>query len=217
MKTMMKSLGFAAALALTTAVTADAANPKERPDGTWVTLSGLVVDKGPGTFTLDYGKGLITVEMDDWDWYDESDVIFMNDRVTVSGRIDSDFYEQTSLEASSVWVKDINTYFYANDADEEEILNIVALNQPGITYTGTVTSVGDHEFTMKTGDQEIRVDTSELGFNPLDDKGYLKIEEGEFVSASGLMVDPWFDSRELVANSVRELVRDKTKSTSVTN
>lgn len=217
MNTMLKSLGFAAALAMVGSTAADAAKPAERPDGTWVSLSGLVVDKGQDSFDLDYGKGIITVEMDDWDWFDESNAIFVNDRVTVSGRVDKGLYENTSLEANTVWVKDLHTYFYANDADEEDIMNVIALDVPGITYTGTVTEVGDHEFTMKSGDRTIRVDISELGFNPLDDKGYLKIEEGELVSASGVMDDPWFERRELVAGSVRELVRDKTKSDSLMN
>lgn len=61
---------------------------------------------------------LITVEMDDWDWYAEGAALSEGDRVTVYGFIDDDFYELRSIEASSVYVDDFNTFFYASGLDE---------------------------------------------------------------------------------------------------
>ncbi|WP_312944796.1 hypothetical protein [Stutzerimonas kunmingensis] len=40
-------------------------NPYISPDGSWISLSGTVTSVAPENFTLDYGSGLITVEMDD--------------------------------------------------------------------------------------------------------------------------------------------------------
>ncbi len=61
-------------------------------------------------FRLDYGEGLIAVEMDDWDWYDEANPIKPGDRVNVYGRIDADLHQKRTIEADSVCVFDRNTY-----------------------------------------------------------------------------------------------------------
>jgi hypothetical protein len=57
--------------------------------------------------------------MDDWDWYAEGKNLIDGDKVTVYGRIDDDFFETTSIEASSVYVESLGSYFYASAADEE--------------------------------------------------------------------------------------------------
>ncbi|MGM0425831.1 MAG: hypothetical protein ACQEQ7_01185 [Thermodesulfobacteriota bacterium] len=77
------------------------------------------MDVQEDSFTLDYGEGTVLVEMDDWDWYDEEGTVLEGDKVTVYGKIDDDLYEATSIEASSVYVENLGTYFYASSADEE--------------------------------------------------------------------------------------------------
>ena len=37
----------------------------------------------PDSFTLDYGDGTITVEMDKWKWYENNEETIEGDRVTV--------------------------------------------------------------------------------------------------------------------------------------
>jgi len=97
----------------------DKPNPYLMPDDTWISISGTAVDPQAASFTLDYGEGTVLVEMDDWDWYGEAGGILDGDKVTVYGEIDDDFYELTSIEASSVYVESLGTYFYANSDDEE--------------------------------------------------------------------------------------------------
>ncbi|MFP4521706.1 MAG: hypothetical protein ACLFQK_06125 [Fibrobacterota bacterium] len=63
------------------------------------------------SFELDYGEVIVTVEMDDWDWYKEGKGIIEGDEVTVYGAVDNDTYEMTTIEASSVYVEDLNAYF----------------------------------------------------------------------------------------------------------
>jgi len=57
--------------------------------------------------------------MDDWDWFDEASRLNAGEKVTVYGRIDDGLYETRTIEADSVYVYERNTYYYANDADEE--------------------------------------------------------------------------------------------------
>jgi len=131
-------------------------------DRDWISLTGDVVEASVERFVLDYGEGLITVEMDDWDWYDEADHILPGDRVTVYGRIDDDFYEKRTIEADSAYVYDRSTYYYASDADEEDVPFYSAIAVPEgswMTVTGTIEKVDGREFVLDTGTSKLRVDT----------------------------------------------------------
>lgn len=196
-----------------------AEDPYTQPDDSWISISGEVDSVYGDSFTLDYGDGLVTVEMDDWDWYDENSALLEGDTVTVWGRIDDDLFETTSIEASSVYVQGLNSYFYANPADEEEDWYI---DVPVYSYTvttpiviaeaevrGTVSSVGEREFTINTGDRMLTVDTSALDYNPLDDKGYQKVEEGDKVLVQGTMDAGFFGDRELDADFIITLTENK--------
>lgn len=184
-------------------------NPYLKPDETWVSISGTAVDTQPDGFTLDYGENTVLVEVDDWDWYDESSGILEGDKVTVYGEIDDDFFEKTSIEASSVYVENLGTYFYASSADEEGVgegYNYWVTYAPIIvgqtTARGTVTSIDGREFTVDTGLQKLKVDTLTMPYNPLDEKGFQKIEVGDYVSASGHMDYDFWEKKELMADSV---------------
>ncbi|MFO7726270.1 MAG: NirD/YgiW/YdeI family stress tolerance protein, partial [Oceanipulchritudo sp.] len=104
--TLIASLGLA--------LPANAQDPYDQPDDTYISLSGTVSSSYDDSFVLDYGEGLVTVEMDDWDWYNDAYGIIEEDDVTVYGYVDDDLYETTTIEVSSVWVEDLNTYFYAS-------------------------------------------------------------------------------------------------------
>jgi uncharacterized protein YdeI (BOF family) len=82
-----------------TATLALAQKPYTKPDESWINLSGTVVSSTLDQLTLDYGTGLITVEMDDWDWYNEASLIRPGEEVTVYGRIDDSFYASRTIEA----------------------------------------------------------------------------------------------------------------------
>ena len=201
---------------LTFAFSANAQSPYTSPDGSYISLSGTVVSSDADSFILDYGEGLVTVEMDDWDWYGDAWGIIADDEVTVYGYVDDDFYETTSIEASSVWVEDLNTYFYASGADEEGSpvtpVYYTTWYDYDYTITGTITSVSGREFTVDTGSRKVSVDTWQLGYNPLDDKGYLKLEKGDRVTVYGDIDLSVFDERELSAEAIVKLQDDKGKS-----
>ncbi len=184
-----------------------AKNPYAKPDDTWITISGTVKTVKANSFTLDYGEGLIIVEMDDGDRDADGYKLLAGDKVTVNGKIDDDFYETATIEASSVYVEKIGTTFFASAADEEDALvTVVApVIVSSVTLKGTVTDVNDDEFTLNTGLQSITVEVEEMPFNPLDDEGYLKIETGDFVQVNGTVDDDFIEGREVVADFIIEL------------
>jgi hypothetical protein len=129
--------------------------------------------------------------------------------------VDDDFFETTTIEASSVYVEDLDTYFYASGADEEEVMTTVTtFYDYDFEVTGKVTSVQGREFTIDTGDRTMSIDTVDMAYNPLDDQGYQQIEEGDRVTVFGDMDLSLFDEREISAETIVTLERDEGKSES---
>jgi len=202
---MMASSALALALTGATAVWAE--DPMTEPDDSWISVSGTVESVTNDAFVLDYGEGVMTVEMDDGDRDADGYKLVSGDKVTVNGRIDDDLFEARTLEASSVYVENIDTYFYASAFDDEAINDvIVTVQRPVVisatTVQGRVTEVSSDEFVVDTGLRKVRVEVEETAYNPLDDEGYQKIEVGDRVSVTGQIDDDLFEGRELVADSV---------------
>ena len=208
-----------ALLIIGTAMPAAAQNSNEedpylQPDETWISISGKAVEAQGESFTLDYGEGTVTVEMDDWDWYNENAAVLEGDKVTVYGMIDDDLYETTKIEASSVYVENLGTYFYASAADEDyddDYAYWVDYDPIVVGQTivrGTVTSVSGREFTIDAGVRQMTVDTSLMAYNPMDDMGYQQIDTGDYVSVSGDMEADFWENQELMAASVVTLDDD---------
>ncbi|MDX1635752.1 MAG: DUF5666 domain-containing protein [Marinobacter sp.] len=195
-------------------------NPQERLDGSWVVISGTVTTADPDGFRLDYGSGLITVEMDDWDWYAEDYELLPGDKVTVYGAVDHDTYEVASIEAASVYVENLGTYFHAGSRDDEGRSRLVDTTpDPRVTLgdmvvVGVVTRVGDSHFVIDSNQRRMTVDTTAMPYNPLDDEGNPQIAVGDKVSASGRMDENTLPRRELVAESVVVLRKDAGKPSS---
>lgn len=184
-------------------------NPYTVPDDTWIRLSGKVESVNRDRFMLDYGKGVVSVEMDDGDRDADAYKLVSGDQVTVSGRIDDDFFESTTIEASSVHVKNFNTTFYASSLDEEDATYVALYSTPLADYhynlVGNVTEVKADEFVLDTGDRRVEVEVDGLAYNPLDDEGYQRIEVGDRVSVAGDVAYEFFDGRVVEADSVVEL------------
>lgn len=203
-----KVLPLMAAMPLMFAVSAaHAENPYAKPDDTWISIDGEVEAVSANAFTLNYGKGTVTVEMDDADRYAEGYSLKKGDEVTVSGIIDDDFYETTSIEASSVYVENIGAYFYASAVDEEDsFVTIGPVVISDTIFQGTVSSVSDDSFTLNSGKQKLTVNVDEMAYNPLDDKGFQKLKKGDRVSVTGNMDYELFEGRVFDAESVVTLM-----------
>jgi len=186
------------------ATAAQAAEPYQKPDDSFVSISGTVTSPTADDFVLDYGSGTILVEMDDWDSYGDAYGLMDGDRVTVFGRIDDDFFEVAKVEAGSVYVENLNTYFYANAADEETgAWNPQYWTAPSPVVVSAMTLRGD----IVDVDAEEREFT--VAYNPLDDNGYQQLDEGDFVSVSGMMDYEFMDGRVFVADAVTTLVDEQ--------
>jgi uncharacterized protein YdeI (BOF family) len=187
----------------------------DKSNGEWVTLSGKVSGVSARSFILQVDGKKIPVEMDDYGWGADGYKLVNGDQVVVSGRIDKDFLEKKKVEAGSVYVKNLNTYFYANPADEEDLLYIpttysyfstVLPEGASVDLQGKVTSVSGREFTVDTGFRKVTVDTKSLLYNPLDNVGYTKIKVGDRVKVSGKVQDDLFDTKEVSANFLTKLL-----------
>ena len=178
------------------------------PDNSWISVSGEDAAAGPDRFTLDYGAGLIAVEMDDYDPGADAAPLAAGDEVTVYGHVDDDFYEMRTIEASSVYNADTNTFHYASPADEDLDMVLysypaVAWAGPGVTVSGIVQSVDGREFVLDHAlGYDIEVDTASMDYNPLDDEGVQQIDAGDRVSVSGTIDEGFFDNTELSADSI---------------
>lgn len=198
-------LTFTASTTMIPTLALAAGSPYTNPDDTWINLSGTAVETGPSSFILDYGQGTITVEMDDWSWYEKDGYgLVEGDKITVYGKVDDGLAESNTIEASSVYVESLGTYFYADSADEEELnYSVVTPIVAGYTVlTGTVTSTSKTEFTIDTDTQKMTIDTLTLGYNPLDQKGYQQVNEGDLATVTGDMERDLFKEMELMADSV---------------
>ena len=201
------------------AALAAGATPADNPEDAWITVNGTVVSADDGAFVLDYGTGLITVEMDGWGWYEESREILEGDDVTVHGRVDDGLFEQRTIEAGSVYVDDLKTYFHANPADEEGdagqvVAYTVARALPEgsrVRVTGIVKDIEGRELVLGAGPAEIRVDTWAMTYNPLDDRGFQQLDRGDVVTVVGALDAGLFERREIVADYVYSITQDKAR------
>lgn len=188
-----------------------AENPYAEPDGSYIRIGGTVTTVAPASFLLDYGSGSITVEMDDWDSYGDAWGISDGDRVTVYGRVDDDLYELSTIEAGSVYVENLNTYFYANAADEES-MDVWTVHAPvalgEVEVIGKVTEVMPEEgrLILETGVTELTVDTRPMLYDPLDENGYQRVEEGDRISVIGDIDYDLIEGRELEATALLTIV-----------
>ncbi|MBI1361600.1 MAG: hypothetical protein GC155_15085 [Alphaproteobacteria bacterium] len=196
----------AAAFASVLSAPAMAQSPHSRPDQSWITISGRVQHPTNDKFLLNYGDGYITVEMDGWGDWGNAWKLQPGDQVTVTGKVDNDLFQRTSIEASSVFVRNLNTSFYANPADEESVTAWLAPSPYEYTTSlrGVVQNVrpAKNQFTLDIGRTSILVDVSHLNYNPLDKVGYQQITPGDRVLVSGDIDDGLFQRREIMASNL---------------
>lgn len=201
-----------AAIGLATAPLAVSAgeNPYAKADQTWININGTVETVNPNSFMLDYGDGSILVEMDDGDRDADAYKLVSGDKVSVSGRIDDDFFESTTIEASSVYVENIGTTFFSSAMDEEtryglEGWVIAPIEVSRTEVRGTVTAVNADDFVIDTGQRKLTVDVGAMAYDPLDNEGYQQIDVGDRVKVVGEMETRLFEGRVLEADTLIEL------------
>lgn len=186
-------------------------NPYTQPDDSWISLSGTVKRTTSDGFALDYGKGTINVELDDFDSYREVHRQLVGQKVTVFGRVDDDIFEKTEIEATRIYAQNLNSYFYANDADVSDFSfwSASPIDERQVTLTGKVTRIDGDEFMLDTGKRQMRVETDEMDGEPLEKEGLRHIKVGDRVSVTGEIDDDLFEKRELEAKRIVTLRQGK--------
>ena len=184
-----------------------AQDPYTTPDDTWISVTGTVESIQPDEFALKYdteGAGWITVEMDDGDRDADAFKLELGDTVTVLGVVDDDLFERRTVEASSVYVRNLGTYFYASSVDDEDAF--VRIPEPLMVNSahvqGTVSAVGETEFMINVGPRQVVVKVNEMVYNPLDDEGTQRVKPGDVVSVYGTLDHNFLEGREILASSI---------------
>lgn len=206
----MKKSAFALSLLASTLIAAPAMAqmPTLQPDDSYVSISGTVLAAEDDEFSLDYGQGKISVEMDDMGWAGNQPELIPGDEVTVYGRVEEHLFVDASIEADSIFIEDPATYFYSSPTNDRttfavmDVAPVTPVVVGDLILTGTVQSVKDRQFTVNTGDLEFTVDTSGLQNNPLDNEGRQKVGKGDIVSVAGNLGSAAIGDRKLNAESI---------------
>jgi len=180
-------------------------SPWDKDDGEWITIAGKITKAGVSNFTLDYGKGAVVVEMDDYDRKLEGFHLKADDKVIVTGRVDADADQKRSIEAASVYVENINKSFFASADDEEEVitkLQKASANGTGVALTGKVIFIAGKLMSIDNGYQVFEVKTALLTEDAFDNEGLLQLKVGDKVTAYGAITNGFVDGRMLVASQV---------------
>ena len=179
-------------------------------NGEWTRTSGVVAEAYPDYFILDSG---LKVEMDDWDEKNEGLKILDDDYVIVYGRIDNDLLEKRTIEASSVYVRSVDTYYYASSDDEEPepifegfvYENDEIPNGVNVVFKGTIQNINKNKLILNTGFRKVKIDISHMAENPLEVSSKLNIEEGDHIEVYGEIDDHLYKRDELQAKWIISL------------
>ena len=190
MKAQYYSKWTVAAFALLSTGPLLAVSPYTLPNNAWIELDGRVTSVDERSFILDYGKGAIRVEIDDYDWFDEAYNVLENDRVKVRGKIDADPNQKRSIEAETVRLKDEGMTLQASADDEEDLtVNFVPPKsaQTGSSeLRGTVERFENGFMIVKTATETHRVDLKNSSLLSTQGKPISNnLGEGDFISVVG--------------------------------
>lgn len=197
-------------LAICLSVSALAQSDDNESDGTWMGLTGTVTSTESDSFELDYGKGRVTVEMGHWNTLGEVFPVVGGDKVSVYGEADNGLHQSRRIEADSIYVDDLNSYFYASSADKDEFgewMVDVDAAEGHVTYTGTVTSIEPlaNTLTIDAGAMELTVDTSALADDPLHENALEQIDLGDRVRFEAVVDRDFIGDQDFLAKSVTRL------------
>lgn len=183
------------------------------PDESWIRITGRAVETGAETFMLDYQDGKAFVEVDSEGPSFANTEILDGDWVTVYGKVDKGTFETTTIEAERIYAQRLEKWVYASAEDEEkrDLELGVRTYEPtspalsAVSITGTVREVEEEQFTLSTGGGELTVDTSELNYDALDDRGVQQLEPGKLVTVTGIPANRTLKSRHLNARYIIEM------------
>lgn len=181
-------------------------------NGEHITISGIVSEVGVHSLIVNTGGKKIHVEMENEGWAADGYKLMKGDQVVVTGKIDQDFQKKKRIQAGSIYVKNLDTYYYSNKLTREDPsyfptnYSFFPSIPDGVVIDvkGYVTNINGRKFTIDTGLRRITVDTSSLIYNPFDSVGNTKIQQGDRVRAAGKLEKDFFETKEVSASLVTE-------------
>lgn len=190
-----------------------------RAQDAWLSVSGEVVQVGPGQFTMRHEGSLVLVEMTGWKVGPRAAGIGEGDRVTVSGSDRHDFRKSGRLAAFSVFNHTDQAAYRADLAKVADTIDAghaapdVAAAVDTTALVGTVARIEGREFVLRTDDGTVRIDTAGLIYDPFAADSAMPVGAGDRVSVSGAFVGD--GRRRLRADGV--VVLDEGSSTPQTS
>lgn len=202
-----------------------------------VVLSGTVAEIGDDEFTLQYdGTNYITVEMDDWDMFwetEETELLTVGDEVVVTGQIDDDLFEGREIAANSVYLVTDSTFYTRDDqaaypsylygsANNQDLASQLAMQEPAaggkaaqtmtdtpkswVSAVGTISSIEGSEVIVDAGEFDLTVNMGDLENSPQN------LTSGDQIFVSGLMDQDFLSNQEISANRLVKISQHKTAS-----
>lgn len=180
----------------------------------YVTLSGTVskiIDND--RFDLDYGNGITRIDCDDalHDLFAKSGHrIKAGDKVTVTGKIDNNWFSKHEILVSSILhITDNYILLYKRPAvaSGAELPVIVAVAKPSLFLNGEVALTGivsggiyNGSFTLQYEDGAIEVDASSIKI-PKNNR----IAKGDVVTVYGKIDNSFFKNKAITAETVEKI------------
>lgn len=177
-------------------------SPWDKDDGQWITIAGTITKVSNDSFQLVYGKGAIEVEFDGYRSTNRAYQFSEADKVIVTGRVDADKDQKRSIEAGSVYVRNLGKSYFAEADDEEEViakLRKATSNGTSLVVSGQLISMVKHNIVINTGYQNIQVNTRALPAGSLDSSGLLPFDIGDALTVYGVVSDGFSDAEKLTA------------------
>lgn len=185
-----------------------AAEKPAQAAGQALTIGGTVESASANSFDLNYGGGMITVEVDGWDNYTEAHQLLEGERVIVLGTVDPEMYGNSLIDARSVYVEGLDTYMYATAADEADLGAFLSTPTEVVVgqtqVTGTVYSVNEANgtFALDTGWNIAEISSAQLGYNPVDKEGFQQVEVGDRITIIGDFSNSEINNRVVEAERI---------------
>ena len=146
---------------------AELKSPFQMKNGAEIRLAGEVTKAGAHSFKLDYGKGSILIEVDDYDSYEEGYNVEIGDQVVVWGKVDADPGETRTIEASEVYIPSVDLRIEVCADDEEDPRDRAIAqrlsNGTKVELQGVIKNIKSEVCTIQCSKGNLEIHLSSLG------------------------------------------------------
>ena len=146
---------------------AEQTSPYQLQNGADIKLTGEVTKAGAHSFKLNYGKGSILIEVDDYDSYEEGYNVEVGDQVVVWGKVDADHGEERTIEAGEVYIPSVDLRIEVCSDDEEDPRDRAIAqrlsNGTKVELQGVIKNIKSEVCTIQCSKGNLEIRLSSLG------------------------------------------------------